>query len=90
MLVGPVAGAVAPGLLRSPENTIGPDDFVRVPTAVSVFAHHFAHEGDVPREWAERLYAVRRFTPMPRGGHFPAVEEPALLARDVAAFFAEL
>jgi pimeloyl-ACP methyl ester carboxylesterase len=26
---------------------------------------------------------------MPRGGHFPAVEEPELLARDIAAFFGD-
>ena len=43
----------------------------------------------MPREWAERLYDVRRWTPMPRGGHFPAAEEPELLAADIAAFFSE-
>ena len=75
---------------RFPETAIGPDDFVGVPTAVTSFSHHFAPEGVPPREWAERLYDVRRFTPMPRGGHFPAAEEPELLARDVAPFFAEL
>jgi pimeloyl-ACP methyl ester carboxylesterase len=75
---------------RFPETAIGPDDFVRVPTAVTSFSRHFAYEGVAPREWAERLYDVHRFTPMPRGGHFPATEEPELLARDIAAFFAEL
>jgi pimeloyl-ACP methyl ester carboxylesterase len=74
----------------SPEAAIGPDDFVRVPTALTGFTHHFASEGDMPREWAERLYDLRRFTPMPRGGHFPAVEEPELLAADIATFFGEL
>jgi pimeloyl-ACP methyl ester carboxylesterase len=74
----------------SPETAIGPDDFVRVPTAISVFEHNFASEGEMPREWAERLYDVRRWTPMPRGGHFPAAEEPELLARDIDAFFAAL
>lgn len=74
----------------SPDTTIGPDDFVRVPTAVSVFEHNFVPEGHMPREWAERLYDVRRWTPMPRGGHFPAAEEPELLAADIAAFFGEL
>jgi pimeloyl-ACP methyl ester carboxylesterase len=73
----------------SPETTIGPDDFVRVPTAITAFTRHFAPEGDMPREWAERLYDVRRWTPMPRGGHFPAAEEPELLAADIRAFFAE-
>jgi pimeloyl-ACP methyl ester carboxylesterase len=74
----------------SPDTTIGPDDFVRVPTAVSVFEHNFVPEGRMPREWAERLYDVRRWTPMARGGHFPAAEEPELLATDIAAFFGEL
>jgi pimeloyl-ACP methyl ester carboxylesterase len=74
----------------SPEASIGSGDFVSVPTAITVFSRHFVHEGVPPREWAERLYDVRRWTPMPSGGHFPAVEEPDLLARDIAAFFGAL
>jgi hypothetical protein len=27
---------------------------------------------------------------MPRGGHFPAAEEPDLLSRDITAFFHDL
>jgi pimeloyl-ACP methyl ester carboxylesterase len=69
---------------------IGPDDYVEVPTAVAMFANHFVDEGDPPREWFERLYDVRQWTPMPSGGHFAAVEEPELLARDIAKFFAAL
>ena len=68
----------------------GPQDFVTVPTGVAVFVSNFIDEGTPPREWAERLYNVRRWTPMPRGGHFAAVEEPELLARDIVAFFDEL
>jgi pimeloyl-ACP methyl ester carboxylesterase len=68
---------------------IGSDEFVKVPTGIAVFANNFVDEGIPPREWAERLYNVRRWTPMPSGGHFAAVEEPELLARDIAAFFAE-
>ena len=70
--------------------TIGPDDFVGVPTAIAAFANQFAVEGEPPCEWVERLYDVRRWTPMPRGGHFAAAEEPELLARDLAAFFGGL
>ena len=66
---------------------LAPEDVVKVPTAVANFARQFAFEGDPPREWAERLYNVRRWTPMPRGGHFAAAEEPELLARDIAAFY---
>ena len=69
---------------------IGPDDRIRVPTAIAGFVHQFVPEGEPPREWVERLYQVRRWTPMPRGGHFAPAEEPELVARDLAAFFAEL
>jgi pimeloyl-ACP methyl ester carboxylesterase len=70
--------------------TLGPDDIVPVPTGVAVFDHEFAREGTPPREWAERLYQITRWTPMPRGGHFAPAEEPALLAREIAAFFGSL
>jgi pimeloyl-ACP methyl ester carboxylesterase len=63
---------------------------VSVPTAIAGFVHQFVPEGDPPREWAERLYRVHRWTPMPRGGHFAPVEEPRLLASDIAAFFGSL
>jgi len=43
-----------------------------------------------PREWAERGLRVRRWTEMPRGGHFAAWEEPELLADDIRAFFRPL
>jgi pimeloyl-ACP methyl ester carboxylesterase len=67
--------------------TLGPDDFARVPTAIAVFANQFVPEGEPPREWAERLYDVRRWTAMPSGGHFAPAEEPERLADDIAAFF---
>jgi pimeloyl-ACP methyl ester carboxylesterase len=69
---------------------IGPDDFVDAPTAIAVFANQFVDDGAPPREWAERLYNVQRWTPMPSGGHFAPAEEPERLARDIATFFAEL
>lgn len=72
------------------EPRLGPDRRVRVPTGIAHFPHMFVPYGNVPREWAERLYDVVRWTPMPRGGHFAAVEEPVLTAQDIAAFFAGL
>jgi pimeloyl-ACP methyl ester carboxylesterase len=60
---------------------------VPVPAGFANFDNNFVPEGSPPREWAERLYDVRRFTSMPRGGHFAAAEEPELLAREIAAFF---
>ena len=72
------------------EPRLGPADVVHVPTAVAAFPHMFVQEGDVPREWAERLYDVRRWTVMPRGGHFAPAEEPGLVAGDIAEFFGGL
>lgn len=56
---------------------------VDVPTAVAVFPADLSRP---PRSWAERTYNVTRYTQMPRGGHFPAHEEPALLAQDITEF----
>jgi pimeloyl-ACP methyl ester carboxylesterase len=33
---------------------------------------------------------VRHWTEIPTGGHFPAMEEPELLAEDIRAFFRPL
>jgi pimeloyl-ACP methyl ester carboxylesterase len=63
---------------------------VQVPTGFGNFDNNYVSEGSPPREWAERLYDVRRWTAMPSGGHFGAAEEPERLARDIAAFFAEI
>ncbi len=58
---------------------------IEVPAAVAAFNEHW------PREWVERAYAdLRRFTEMPRGGHFAAMEEPELLAEDIRSFFRPL
>jgi microsomal epoxide hydrolase len=41
-----------------------------------------------PRSVAERLYTnIQRWTAMQKGGHFAAMEQPAALAAEVAAFF---
>ena len=69
---------------------LGPEDFVRSPTAFANFTSQYAFEGDPPREWVERLYNVQQWTPMERGGHFAPTEEPAAVARDIAAFFSRL
>jgi epoxide hydrolase len=41
----------------------------------------------VPRNWAEARYNIQRWTEMPRGGHFAAMEQPGLLVEDIRAFF---
>jgi microsomal epoxide hydrolase len=58
---------------------------VEVPVAVADFP------GDgvfitPPRSFVEKAYNVRRWSEMPRGGHFAALEEPDLFVEDVRAF----
>ena len=60
---------------------------VRVPTAYASFPREILHP---PRAWAERVYDIRRWTAMPAGGHFAALEEPEALAADIRAFFRDL
>jgi pimeloyl-ACP methyl ester carboxylesterase len=43
-----------------------------------------------PRAFAERLFNVQRWTQMPHGGHFAALEEPTLLAEGLRRFFRPL
>jgi microsomal epoxide hydrolase len=40
-----------------------------------------------PRRWVEARDNVTRWTEMPRGGHFAALEEPELLVEDIRSFF---
>jgi pimeloyl-ACP methyl ester carboxylesterase len=64
-----------------------PGERVRVPTAIARFPKEAPFP---PREWVERGYDVVRWTEMPRGGHFAAMEEPELLAGDLRDFFRPL
>ena len=60
---------------------------VEVPTGFALFPKDLA--GVPPREFAERFFPVERFTVMPRGGHFAALEQPNLLAEDLIGFLAD-
>jgi microsomal epoxide hydrolase len=60
---------------------------VTVPTAYAAFPCEIIRP---PRSLAERVYNIRRWTSMPSGGHFAALEEPELLAADLRAFFRDL
>ena len=64
-----------------------PGERVTVPVAVARFPREAPFP---PRSWVERGYNLERWTPMPRGGHFPALEDPAALAADLRAFFRPL
>ncbi len=51
------------------------------------FAHFPKELPTPPRSWAERCYNVTRWTTLPKGGHFAALEQPQLLAAEIRAFF---
>jgi pimeloyl-ACP methyl ester carboxylesterase len=63
-----------------------PGQHIEVPTAFARFPKDIPGI-DPPRELAERHLRIERWTQMPRGGHFAALEEPELLAEDLRAFF---
>lgn len=60
---------------------------VESPMGVAVFQKEVIL---MPRRWAENYYNLKRWTLMPSGGHFAAMEEPQLLIDDVRAFFRSL
>jgi pimeloyl-ACP methyl ester carboxylesterase len=65
---------------------LAPGTRIETPTAVAMFPAEMIRP---PRHWAERIYNIRRWTVMPAGGHFAAMEQPGLLADDIRAFFRE-
>lgn len=69
---------------RKHPRRLRPGERVEVPCGVALFPKDITHP---PLEWGERAYRITRWTEMPRGGHFPAHEEPELLADDIATFF---
>jgi microsomal epoxide hydrolase len=61
---------------------------VDVPTGYSEFPREMLRP---PRSLAARTYTdIRRWSVMPRGGHFAALEQPDALAAEVRAFFRPL
>jgi pimeloyl-ACP methyl ester carboxylesterase len=60
---------------------------VRAPTGFAVFPKDVVH---MPRKVAEQHCDLRRWTVMPRGGHFGAAEAPDLTVNELRAFFREL
>lgn len=59
----------------------------KVPAGFALFPRDLSHP---PREWADRFFRVERWSIMPRGGHFAAMEQPGALADEIRAFFRPL
>lgn len=68
-------------LQSAPQLSVG--QYIEVPAGVATFPKDLTYP---PRELGERFLRVVRWTKMPRGGHFSALEEPELYARDVQEF----
>ena len=66
---------------------LSPANRVEAPVAVAIFPKEIPMP---PRALAERGYNVLRWTLMPKGGHFAAMEQPGLLAQDIREFFRPL
>ncbi len=58
-----------------------------VPAGFAMFPKDLSHP---PREWAQRFFDVQRWTEMPEGGHFAALETPELLVNEIREFFRPL
>ncbi|MER8443374.1 epoxide hydrolase 1 [Mesorhizobium sp. M1066] len=59
---------------------------VEVPTGVAAFPDPVFIPP--PRSYAEKTYNIVRWTDMPKGGHFAAMEEPELMLSELRAFIA--
>ena len=66
---------------------LGRGERINVPTAVAAFPREIFRP---PREWFNRVFNVQRWTPMPAGGHFAALEEPQRIVEDIRTFFRKL
>lgn len=60
---------------------------IRTPMGYAAFPREIVRP---PRSLAERTYDIRRWSEMPSGGHFAAMERPESLAAEIRAFFRPL
>ena len=63
------------------------DGRIEVPTGYAEFPREILRP---PRVSAERVFNIRRWTVMPKGGHFAALEQPRPLAEEIRAYFRAL
>jgi pimeloyl-ACP methyl ester carboxylesterase len=76
------------GLVEEGGLPFQPGERVEVPTAFANFPGEPLYSPP-PRTFAERAYNIVRWSEMPRGGHFAAMECPDLFVEDVRAWARE-
>ena len=57
---------------------------LKVSTGVALFPKEYLEWA--PRSYVERIYNIKQWTEMPKGGHFAALEQPDLLVKDIREF----
>jgi microsomal epoxide hydrolase len=72
-------------LLEEGGVSLQPGQRCETPTAFANFPGEALYSAP-PRSWCDRAYNITRWTDMPTGGHFAAMEEPDLFVEDVRAW----
>jgi len=91
-----VTGTITSSLLpywtyrHTPGTALPPGQPPPVPTAITIFGGEKVPFPKPPRELAERYFTLTTWAEHDRGGHFPAVAEPHLLAEALRDTFRPL
>ncbi len=72
-------------LLDGSGYALPPGSRISVPSGFCLFPNDIA--SPPPRVWLERTFAVAHMAVHETGGHFPGIEQPALLTDDIRGFF---
>jgi len=67
-----------------------PKDFkkISIPTSIAMFPKEMSQWP--PQSYIERIFNVKQINKMKEGGHFPALEKPNLLTKDINLFFKKI
>ena len=65
---------------------ISPKDFkkIKVPTGIAIFPAEMSEWP--PKSYVSRIFNIKQWTEMSKGGHFAAMEQPELLVNDIVKF----
>jgi pimeloyl-ACP methyl ester carboxylesterase len=76
--------------MYNPLQKINPFDKTGNRTTIPAAFTIFSKDISPPKALAERFFNVQKWSVKSKGGHFAAMEQPAVLARDIREFFSEL
>ena len=63
-----------------------PKDFKKIKTHTAIADFPAEMSSWPPRSYIDRIFNVKQYTSMPKGGHFAALEQPDLLVEDIIKF----